>query len=30
LGPKDEVLAKALARPALVPRPLKIVTEPGG
>lgn len=30
LGPKDEVLAKALMRPTLVPRPFKVVTEPGG
>jgi ATP-binding cassette subfamily C protein len=30
LGPKDEVLAKALTRPTLVPRQFKVVTEPGG
>lgn len=30
LGLKDEVLAKALTRPTLVPRQFKVVTEPGG
>jgi PrtD family type I secretion system ABC transporter len=29
-GPKDEVVAKVLPRPSLIPRPLKVVPEAGG
>jgi hypothetical protein len=29
IGPKDEVLAKVLQRPAAMPRPLKVVPETG-
>jgi ATP-binding cassette subfamily C protein len=29
-GPKDEIIAKVLPRPNVIPRPLKVVPEAGG